>query len=470
VRRTSWILLGLLAAAVAALFVARPRPLEPLPLAELVPADAVAYAGFQTPEQLEVLRTPWSQELRKRLEPARAQLTGAIAFYIDSKGEWVTLLRMTRAASLLSGAEVDGGAAVFAQSPEALSRHKARKGALSERPEFRSLGKRFFIDLEPLKLPGRLGDFSALGFNVTEDGALFVRGRALYKPGVFRTYLEQYVQSPRHGALEGDAAVKLALTESFPRVWDEILQGLPKADADKAERESQLLSREYLEGRSFRDFLAKLGPGCSVALVPTAFGRPALTLSIDLPGETTREAASKMVERAIADGIRVRKDKGLPPLVEVETDGAVHKLKISSSRALRYGESFSPAYVFEKDRFVMSTCAAALEQTQTLSGNEHASASIEVRTLVQAVRALAPLLADEKFRGGLKPGMSAAEEAKVLEALSKTLPWQEELTRVNASIEAWVERVSWLRSATLYVRFTSEGADFQSVLIPASQK
>lgn len=469
-RRTSWILLGLLAAAVAALFVARPRPREQFPLAELVPADAIAYAGFQTPEQLEVGGIPWAADLRKRLEPARAQLTGAIAVYIDSKGEWVTLLRMTRAASLLSGAEVDGGAAVFAQSPEALSRHKARKGALSERPEFQSLGKRWYVNLESLNLPGRLGDFSALGFNVREDGALFVRGRALYKPSVFRTYLEQYVQSPRHGAMVGDAAVSMVLSESFPRVWDEILQGLSKADADKAERESGVLSREYLDSRPLREFFGKLGPGCSVSLVPTAFGKPALTVTIDLPGEATRETAMKMVERAIADGIRVRKDKGLPPLVEVEIDGAIHKLKIANSRALRYGESFSPAYVFEKDRFVISTCAAALEPSRTMSGNEHAFVSVDVRALVQAARSIAPLLADEKVRGELKPGLSAAEEAKALEELSKSLAWKEELTRVNASIEAWAERVSWLRSATLYVRFTSEGADFTSVLVPEPQK
>ncbi len=469
-RRTSWILLGLLAAAVAALFLARPRPLEPLPLAELVPADAIAYAGFQTPEDLEVFRTPWSQELRKRLQPARAQLTGAIAVYIDAKGEWVTLLRMTRAASLLSGAEVDGGAAVFAQSPEALSRHKARKAALADKAEFQSLGRRWYVNLESLKLPGRLGDFSALGFNARGDGALFVRGRALYKPGVYRTYIEQYVQSPRHGGLGGDATVQLALTESFPRVWDEILQGLPKADADKAERESGVLSREYLDSRPLREFLGRLGPGCSVSLVPTAFGKPGLTVTIDLPGDATRETAMKMVERAIADGIRVRKDKGLPPLVEVEQEGAVRRLKIASSRALRYGESFSPAYVFEKDRFVFSTCAAAMDAPRTAPGDAHAAIAIDPKTLLLALRALAPLAADDKFRGGLKPGLTAAEEAKALEELSRTLPWQEELTRVNASIEAWSDRLSWLEHGTLSVRFTSEGADFESVLLPASQK
>ncbi len=460
-RRTSWILLGLLGAAVAALFVARPRPLEQVPLAELVPADAIAYAGFQTPEQLEAIGTPWSEELRKRLQPARAQLTGAIAVYIDSKGEWVTLLRMTRAASLLSGAEVEGGAAVFAQSPEALSRHKARQGALSGLPEFQSLGKRYYVNLEPLRLPGRLGDFRALGFEITGFKPLHIQGHALYQPGAFRTYLEQYVQAPRHGAPAGGVPLQAQLTESFPRVWDELLQGLSKADADKAERESGVLSREYLDSRPLREFFGKLGPGCSVSLVPTAFGKPALTATIDLPGEATRETAMKMVERAIADGIRVRKDKGLPPLVEVEIDGPIHKLNIASSRGLRYGESFSPAYTFEKDRFVISTCAAALEPPRAASGDHHASVAVDVRTLIHAVRALAPLAADEKFRAELKPGLTAAEEAKALEELSKTLPWKEELTRVNASIEAWAERVSWLERASLSARFTSEGADFE---------
>jgi hypothetical protein len=470
VRRTGWVLLALLAAACGALFVARPRPLEPFPLAERVPADVLLYAGFQKPEQLESLGTPWSEELRKRLEPARTQLTGAIAVYIDREGEWVALLRLTTAASLLSGAEVDGDAAVFAQSPATLARHKARQGSLADQAEFQSLGSRVFVNLEPLKLPGRLGDYSALGVDVMGVSPLHLRGRALYKPGVFRTYLEQYVQAPRHGGVEGVVPLQAALTESFPRVWDEILQGLPKADADKADRESQVLSRDYLDGRPFREFLGRLGPGWSVSIAPTSYGKPALTVSIDLPDEGTRETASKMVQRAIADGVRIRRDKGLTPLVEVEADGPVYKVKVANSRALRYGESFSPAFTFGKSRFVFSTCAALLDAPPPTPGDVHASVAVDVPTLLQAVRALATLQADEKCRSGLKPGLSPAEEARALEELSKTLPWQEELTRVNASIEAWADRLSWLERASASGRFTSEGLDFEVEARRSSQK
>src|SRR5439155_5766696 len=66
-------------------------------------------------------------------------------------------------------------------------------------------------------------------------------------------------------------------------------------------------------------------------------------------------------------------------------------------------------------------------------------------------------------------------EARALEELSKTLPWQEELTRVKASIEAWSDRVGWLDRASWTGRFTSEGLEFElrawpTVKVPASQK
>ncbi|HEV3026285.1 MAG TPA: hypothetical protein VG457_01860, partial [Planctomycetota bacterium] len=211
------ILAGGILVAAATILVLRPRPSEPFPMAELVPANAVFYAGFPRFEELEDLPGPWAQELRKKLEPSRPHLAGGLALYVDRSGEWVVLARLTRGSALLAGAEVENGAAVVAQTPQALARHKAREGSLAELPEFKQLGSRFFFNLEPLKLRGRFRDFSAIGVDRFPDAAFVLRGRALYRGGLFRTYLEQYVQAPRHGVPGGSAAARVALTEHFPR-------------------------------------------------------------------------------------------------------------------------------------------------------------------------------------------------------------------------------------------------------------
>ena len=260
-KRARWVLLaGVLLAAGAAAVVLRPRPLERFPLAELVPAKARFYAGFPDFRELEELPGPWAAEIRAKLEPARPHLAGGLAIYGDAAGEWVLLARLTRGSALLAGAAVEDGAAVVAQSPEALARHRTREGSLAELPEFRRLGSRFFVNLEPLKLRGRLHDFAAVGFDRVPGADLVLRGRALYRGSLFRTYLEQYVQAPRHGAPAGPAPAGAVLTEYFPRVWEEIVHDvLDLVDAEKAEREAQLLSRDFLEGRSFREFLP---PSC----------------------------------------------------------------------------------------------------------------------------------------------------------------------------------------------------------------
>ena len=116
--RRRWILLGGILAVLAAIaaWVARPRPSETLPLAELVPADAVLYAGFRDYREIESIRTPWSDEIRRRLEPARPHLAGPIAIYLDRHGEWVALARLTLEARfrppktyLLGGHSLGGG-------------------------------------------------------------------------------------------------------------------------------------------------------------------------------------------------------------------------------------------------------------------------------------------------------------------------------------------------------------------------
>jgi len=476
-------------------WMARPRPSEAFPLAELVPADAVLYTGFRDYREIEAIRTPWSEEIRKRLDPARPHLAGPIAIYLDRSLQWVALARLTRTSALIAGAEVENGAAVAAQTPEALARHKAREGSLDRVPEFTALGARIFLNLEPLKLRGRLRDFSAVGLELRSTDPFVFRGRVLYRGGLFRTYLERYVHAPRRGSPEGAAPAQASLTEYFPRVWDEVIHELLNPlDCEKAEREAMALSRDVLDGRSFREFLSRLGPGCGVALVPTPHGRPALVGWIDLPDKATREKAQAALHHAIQDGIRVRRDRGLPPVFDVATEGTVTRVKYVSSVTGRLYESFSPAFTFEKDRFVFSTCASTLSAPVVAAGDSHGAITVEIGPLLEALRALAPIAADDEFRkeAELKatalylrtftPGtltalkkqfphpadlatyleaQKAQFEVKALEEIAKGTAWQEELKRLNASIDLWSERVGWLQRASFSGRFTSDGLDFE---------
>lgn len=501
-KRAKWAILAgaLVVVAVAVGVALRPRPPERFPLAELVPADALFYVGFTDYKELEALPAAWTGEVLKKLEPARVHLAGGIALYVDKSREWVALVRLTRGSTLLADAEQ--GAAVFAQTPEALSRHKAREGALADLAEFKQLGARCFVNLERFKPRGRLRDYSAVGFDLTSTSPLTIKGRALYRGGVFRTYLEQYVQAPRRGLMEGPAPVKATLTEAFPRLWEELVHELDAVDREKAEREAQLLSRDFLDGRSFREFLTRLGPTCGFTVEPAPGGKPALLVWVDLPDEGTRDLVAKMLHRGISDAIRVRRDRGQPPAFEVAAEGAVWRVKLSSAKALRYGDAFTPAYTFEKNRFVFSTCAALLQAPPLRTGDAHASAGVAVGPLLELLRALAPQAADDAFRGEAERKASAQLlrtysgatltalkkqfpdpadlakfqesqraqfEARALEEISKTLPWREELTRALADIEIWAQRLAPVDRVEASGRFTSEGFDF-AVFISAPQK
>jgi hypothetical protein len=475
-----------------------------LPLSELVPADVVLYLGFPDYRELDRIATPWSEEIRRQLDPARPHLAGPLAVYLDRSHQWVALARLTRASAAMAGAEVVNGAAVAAQTPEALARHKAREGSLAELPEFQALGSRFFLNVERLKPRGRLRDFSAVGFELLSTSPFTLKGRALYRGGLFRTYLEQYVHARGHGLGDGSAPFQASLTEHFPRVWDEILHNvLDVIDREKADRESQVLSRDYLDGRPFREFLSRLGPGCGAALVPTPHSRPALIVWIELADEKTGELVRKMIHRAINDGARVRRDRGLPPAIELADDGPVTRVKFAGSAALRLGEAFTPAYRVDKNLFVFSTCESAMTVPSSVAGDSHAASTVEVGPLLDAIRSLAPLFADEEFRPEAErkatalyletftPGtlvmlrkrypdavdlakyqdaQKAQFTARALDDLSKTLPYQEELTRVKASIEVWADRVGWLERASWTGRFTSEGFDFELRAWPAPPK
>ena len=105
-KRSGWIFVGLALVVATGGLVAflGPRPAEEFPLAELVPQDALFYAGFRDMRQFEdflsLMPDAWSAEDRKRYDDARPHLSGPIAVFVDAKGEWVWLGRLTRAAAI----------------------------------------------------------------------------------------------------------------------------------------------------------------------------------------------------------------------------------------------------------------------------------------------------------------------------------------------------------------------------------
>src|SRR5262249_44711511 len=185
------------------------------------------------------------------------------------------------------------------------------------------------------------------------------------------------------------------------------------------------------------------------------------------------DRARKMVHKAIADGIRIRRDRGLAPAFEVSADGSIWRVKAPRAAALRLGEAFTPAFTFEKNRFVFSTCASALSAPAVGPGDAHAAATVEIGPLLESFRQLAPLFTDDVFRpeaerkalalylrtytpdtitmlkkqfpdpadlAKYQDGQKAQFEAKALEEISRTSAYLEEMTRVKASIEAWADR------------------------------
>jgi hypothetical protein len=498
-RRRWWIPLGAAAAlsAVAA-FVFRPRAPEAFPLAELVPADAVFYAGFRDLARLEallpLLPADPARRLREGLDSARPHLSGGAAVYLDREGQWVFLARLTRASALVAGGEVENGAAVVAQTPEALARHKARKGALAGEEAFRRLRSSGFLNVRALRLPGRFRDFEAAGFEVESVDPLVVRGKAAYRGSVLRLFLEQYVQAPGQGPPPGDSPAAAAFTEHFPRLWEEFVADLSPMNRERAEREAATLSQAFLRGRGLKEFFKRVGPSCGLQAVPTPHGFPALVLWIELAGEETRDLLGKMLHRAAQDAKNYAREKGEAPFVELSAEGAVWRVRFPGQAALRLGEAFTPAYTFEKNRIVLSTCASALQAPPPSPGPAHASLSVDVARARELLLQLAPLLADGVFRDEaarqaerlyremftpdalaalrrqtpdasdrdrILAGHRAQLEARALGDLAKSERYAGELERQKARLESWAAPFSrWDRLAAS-ARFTGEGLEFE---------
>lgn len=476
-----------------------PKPSEEFPLAELVPDDALFYAGFRDwrryEEVLSAFPGAWKEETRKRFEDAKPHLAGGTAFYVDAKGDWVWLGRLTRAASLLTGVETVGDAAVIAETVPALERFRARKGALRDLPAFRQLRSRCFLNLESFDLPGRWADWSAVGFDLEPGTPWTARGRIVYRSDRFRLYVERYVQAPRHaGPSEGRAPLDLSLTDPFLRLWDELVEELDSESRELLEREMQILRRDLLGGQDVREFLARLGPRWGFSAVPTPHGAPALVAWLDLPDEAAREKLEKLLERAAQDWKRLLLGRNQAPWVEVEKKDAFWRLHFPWQKSLRLGEAFAPAYTFSENRFVFATFAGALPAPDAKGGDAHAALDLRIPAALDLLRSAGPFLSDRTFIREAE-GMAFARDlrefnpvrlaalarekpnpvertmylatrraeflAEALAEIAKGPKYKEELARREALVATLSERLSRFERVAATGRFTGEGLEFE---------
>jgi hypothetical protein len=491
-RRRGWILLGtaLLGLAAGAAWLLRPRAPEEFPLVELVPADAVAYAGFPDWRVLERLPFPGREDLAKRLEPARPHLSGAAAAYLDRHGEWVFLARLTRASALVAGAEVEHGAAVVAQSPEALARHRSRKGSIADLDSFRALGSRLFVNLDALGFRARR-DFPALGLQLVSADPLVLRGRAVTRGELFRLYVERYLQAPRHRPPEG--ALGAVFVEPPVRIWDDVLAALGPVHQDRVERVASALSRDYLGNRPLRDFLGRLGPSWSLRVVPTPHGPPAALLSLDLPDPETRDLLPKLLHKVGIDVGQFHKNKGEVPPFDLAPQGGLWHVRFPQAAELRLGDAFAPAWTVRDGRWIFSTCAEILDLPPAGDAVQGA-VRVDVGAAFALARTLLPLLTDGDFRdeaarstdqlfakaygpetqSALKKQLPDPVElrkflqqqrskfaARALEEISKTARWREKLAGRQAELDRWAGLAAALGRIELDARYVAGGIDLE---------
>jgi hypothetical protein len=493
VRRRGWILLGiaLLGAGTAAVLLLRPRPLEPFPLAELVPADAVVYAGFPDLQRLGTL--PGLEDLASRLEPARAHLSGPAAVYLDRHGDWVFLARLTRLAALAAGGEVENGAAVLAQTPAALARHKERRKSILELDTFRALGKTIFINLDVLRfLPRR--DFSAIGLDLVSTNPLTLSGRALYRGDLFRLYVEQYLQAPRRTS---DVPLGGIFIEPLSRLWDDLQLGLNPVDKERIDRLTSGLARDFNEGRAWRDFLRKAGGAWGVDIRSGPGGLPTATAWLDLPDVDTKDRLARMLPKLTADVAKFHKDRGEPPPFELAAEGGIWRVKVPRAAELRMGAALDPAYAFRGNRWILSTCAARLDVPDVAGDGDHLALAVDVPAALELAKACATLIADGAFReeadlaaasvflkaftpetmGTLKRQFPDPADlrkfldtrrsemrARTLEEISRSPKYAAELARVRKELDLWAGRLATLGRVELRGRYGAEGLDLQATV------
>lgn len=493
-KRAWWIAgAALLAAAAALAAFLRPRPPEEFPMAGLVPADAVVYAGFPDYRTAEALGRTLGVSLEETLREARPHLAGEAAVYLDREHEWVFLARLRKSSAVFAdGVGVEGARVVG--SPAALKRWKERAGALSAHPDFQALRSKVFVNLQALELPGRLRDFTAAGLEVTPGDPVGVRGRLAYRPGLFRTYIEHYVQAPGQGAPTAPAPAAASAVEHFPRLWDEYLRDLLPHDRERVERFAGMLSRDFLGGKSVRSFLGRAGPTGGLCLLPTPHGFPAVAGWVDLPDPESRSKLGEVLHFTAKEVEKQARNRGEPAAFELSTEKAVWKIRIPETWAQRLGERFSPAYTFREGRLLFTTCSSVWPEPGAGPGQTHAAVRIDVPAALAFADALAELQTEAEFRpeaeraatGDYHRMFTASallalqrqtpdryERAKFLKAsrtrlevdtlreLEKTPRWAAARAEKRKAIDALTAPFRGISRLELDARFTGEGAQVE---------
>lgn len=501
-KRWSLVVVLALLAGSAGWILLRPWPEEAVPLASFVPRDAIAVAAFRDHRDLARLPEPLVGEFRRRLAEAEPHLAGPVTLYLDREGEWVVLARLTRTSALFAGGEVVDGVAVAAQTPDAMARHKAREGSITALDAFAELGSPVFVNLAALDLAGRLRDYSAAGLEIDPGPPVTLRGRILYRGRLFQLYVREYIHAPKTGAPPDGPPVALSLVEHFPRLWDEILHDLIPGDRQKLEHEAFVLSRDFLGGRSVRDFLGKLGPACGLGLVPTRHGLPALVGWIDLPDEKTRRILGNSLHRAAFDIEEHYRKSGTAPLLELSVKDELWHVRFRSQEKLGLGDALSPAFAFRGNRIVLTSCADTLEPHGAAPEPAgHLEARIEVAGALELLRTMARLGADASFRPeaaeetdrtfrelfppeareALRRSMPDAYdrarflsrrraelEAQALARIASTETYREELARRREGIDRLAEATAWIKTVSASGTFTDRGLEIRLELRPTA--
>jgi hypothetical protein len=440
------------------------------------------------PDVQRLAEIPGLEELAARLEPARAHLSGAAAVYLDREGQWVFLARLTRLAALVAGGEVENGAAVVAQSPEALARHRGRRGTILELDSFRALNRPIFVNLENLRYRGRR-DFRAVGLELVGAKPLVLRGRALYRGDLFRLYVEQYVQAPRRtsGAPLGGLFV-----EPLTRTWDDLLLSQDPADRERLDRLGAGLARDFNDGRPWSDFLRRAGGAWGVEILPG----PAATLWLDLPDADTAERLARMLPKMTADVAKHYRDRGEAAPWELAADGPLWRVKAPRAAELRLGAAWDPAYTFQGARWIFSTNAARLGTSPGEGEGRHLALRIDVAAALDIARACAPRIADATFRDEAELGAASLYakaftpdtmaslrrqfpdaaalrkfldarrselRARALEEIAKSPEYAEELEKTRAAIEDMAKRFQGWTRVELQGSYGADGLDLEVI-------